>query len=104
MGDVDVGKTFSVVVFGVVTVVFIVVGVVLMVVVVDMELEVVSKSTVTAVESRSRSLCLIVYKTNPNTPRPRRVPRARRREQGLNDHLLCFRVSTCRPSRGGLTG
>ena len=46
---------------------------------------------------------LIVRRTNASIPRPRSAPRTRKRENGLNFHLLSCRVDTC-PSLGGLTG
>ena len=48
-------------------------------------------------------LFLIVSRTNVSIPTPRIAPRTRKRENGLNFHLLSFRVDTC-PSLGGLTG
>ena len=98
----SVGVVVSVVVVGVLAVVFIAI-------VVDSVVVVLMVGIVGLVETvedsgpEFRSL-LIVCRTNASIPpRPRSAPRTRKRENGLNFHLLSCRVDTC-PSLGGVTG
>ena len=101
-----VGVVVSVVVVGVLAVVFIAIVVDSVVVVVEVVVVVVLMVGLveTVVDSGPEfTSLLIVSRTNPSIPRPRSAPRTRKRENGLNFHLLSCRVDTC-PSRGGLTG
>ena len=101
----------SVVVVGVLVIVFIAIVVDSVVVVVEVVVVVVVVVMVgmvglveTVVDSGPKFTSLsIVSRTNASIPRPRSAPRTRKRENGLNFHLLSCRVDTC-PSRGGLTG
>ena len=100
-----IGMVISVV-FGVLVVVLIAITVVVVVVVIMVVVVMVVGSTLmeTVVDSEPEfTLLLIVNRTNPNIPRPRSVPRTRKRDNLLNLNLLCFRVDTC-PSLDGLTG
>ena len=96
------GLVISAVVFSVVLIVIVVGSVDAAVFIAVVMVVVVVVEVVVAVVA-SRCELKIVNRTNPNIPRPRSVPRARKREHKPNLHLLGFRVDTC-PSLDGLTG
>ena len=82
----------------------VVVVVVLMVAVLVILVVLMVESVETVVDSRPEfTLLSIVNKTKMNKPIARSALRTGKRENGLNLHLLCFRVDAC-PSLGGLTG
>ena len=98
------GLVISAVVFSVVLIVIVVGSVVIgaVVFIAVVMVVVVAVEVVVAVVA-SRCEFKIVDRTNPNMPRPRSMPRARKREHKPNLHLLGFRVDTW-PSLDGLIG